>query len=303
MTNPIDRHAKTLATSWTVVIVLAAIVGGVGGVALQSGSDGGSDSTVAVVTLDSMQITGSSADTTARELREVRTNDSIDAVVLRVASPGGSITGSEVQYRAVKRLAQEKPVVASVRDYAASGGYYTAIPADKIYASPGSLVGSVGVISSVTENEKVPSRWKSAPDKGTAGPADVSRARAATFRKSFLNVVMNERGEQLEVDRETVGEAKLYAGNRAVELGFADEIGGTEAAIQDAADRADLSNYDVTYRNPAAGGLLGLLAGSGDAEDVESEDAFAAPSLCGQQYLAYAPQAGPDLEVIMNASC
>lgn len=302
MTNPIDKHAKTLATSWTVVIVLAAIVGGVGGVALQSGSDGGSDSTVAVVTLDSMSITGSSADTTAQELRDVRTNDSIDAVVLRVASPGGAITGSEVQYRAVKRLANEKPVVASVRDYAASGGYYSAIPADKIYTTPGALVGSVGVISSVTENEKAPSQWKSAPDKGTAGPADVSRARAATFRQSFLNVVMDERGEELEVDRETVGEAKLYAGNRAVELGFADEIGGTEAAIQDAADRADLSDYDVTYRNPSTGGLFGLLAGDADA-DVDSEDAFAAPELCGQEYLAYAPQAGPDLEVIMNASC
>lgn len=303
MTNPIDKHAKTLATSWTVVIVLAAIVGGVGGMALQSGSDGGPGDTVAVVTLDSMQITGSSADTTARELREVRTNDSIDAVVLRIASPGGAVTGSEVQYRAVKRLASEKPVVASVRDYAASGGYYTAVPADKIYTTPGALVGSVGVISSVTENEKVPSQWKSAPDKGTAGPADVSRARAATFRESFLNVVMNERGDALEVDRETVGEAKLYGGNRAVELGFADEIGGVEAAIQDAADRADLSNYDVTYRNPTTGGLFGLLADGTDAEDLDAEDAFAAPSLCGQEYLAYAPEAGPSLEVIMNASC
>jgi len=303
MTNPIDKHAKTLATSWTVVIVLAAIVGGVGGMALQSGSSGGPDNAVAVVTLDSAQITGSSADTTAKELRQVRRNDSVDAVVLRVASPGGAITGSEVQYRAVKRLAQEKPVVASIRDYAASGGYYTTIPADKIYATPGALVGSVGVISSVTKNEKVPSQWKSAPDKGTAGPADVSRARAATFRESFLNVVMNERGDELEVDRETVGEAKLYAGNRAVELGFADEIGGVETAIQDAADRAGISNYDVTYRNPTSGGLLGLLAGSGNAEAVDAEDAFAAPGLCGKEYLAYAPQAGPDLEVIMNASC
>ena len=302
MTNPIDEHVKTLATSWTVVIVLAAVVGGVGGMALQESGGGSQADVVAVVTLDSTSITGSSADTTAEELREVRRNDSIDAVVLRVASPGGSITGSEVQYRAVKRLAGEKPVVASVRDYAASGGYYTALPADRIYASPGSLVGSVGVISTVTENEETPNRWKSAPDKGTAGPADASRARAATFRESFLNVVMDERGDALAVDRETVGEAKLYAGNRAVELGFADEVGDTETAIQDAADRADLSDYDVTYRNPSTGGLFGLFAGEADA-DVDESDAFAAPELCGQEYLAYAPQAGPDVEVVMNASC
>jgi len=123
MTNPIDEHAKTLATSWTVVVVLAAVVGGVGGMALQSSSDAGPDNTVAVVTLDSTTITGSTADTTAKELRELRGNDSVEAVVLRVASPGGSVSGSEAQYRAVKRLANEKPVVASVRDYAASGGY------------------------------------------------------------------------------------------------------------------------------------------------------------------------------------
>jgi len=304
MTNPIDEYAKTLATSWAVIIVLAAVVGGVGGMALQSGSDGGPDSSVAVVTLDSVSITGSSADTTAKELRDVRMNDSIEAVVLRVSSPGGSVTGSEVQYRAVKRLAAEKPVVASVRNYAASGGYYSALPADKIYASPASLVGSVGVLATVTENERAPSQWKSAPDKGTAGPADASRARAATFRESFLNAVMNERGDALEVDRETVGEAKLYAGNRAVELGFADEIGDTETAIQDAANRADLSDYDVTYRNPGAGsGLLTLLGSADSGGDAAVEDAYAAPGLCGQDYLAYAPQAGPDLEVILNASC
>lgn len=301
MTNPIDKHAKTLATSWTVVIVVAAIAGGVGGMALQSGSDGGPDSSVAVVTLDSLSITGGSADTTAKELREVRMNDSVEAVVLRVASPGGSIPGSEAQYRAVKRLAQEKPVVASVRDYAASGGYYSALPAEKIYASPGSLVGSVGVLSTVTENERAPSQWKSAPDKGTTGPADASRARAATWRQSFLNVVMNERGDALEVDRETVGRAKLYAGNRAVELGFADEIGDVETAIQDAAERAGVSNYEVTYHNPGSGGLLSLLGAGGDG-DAETQQPVA-PGLCGQDYLAYAPQVGPDVEVIMNASC
>src|SRR6056297_1647252 len=285
MTNPIDKHAKTLATSWTVVIVVAAIAGGVGGMALQSGSDGGPDNTVAVVTLDSFSITGGSADTTAKELREIRMNDSVEAVVLRVASPGGSIPGSEAQYRAVKRLAQEKPVVASVRTYAASGGYYSALPAEKIYASPGSLVGSVGVLSTVTENERAPSQWKSAPDKGTTGPADASRARAATWRQSFLNVVMNERGDALEVDRETVGRAKLYAGNRAVELGFADEIGDVETAIQDAAERAGVSNYEVTYHNPGSGGLMSLLGVSGDG-DAEIQQPVA-PGLCGQDYLAY----------------
>ena len=301
MTNPIDEHAKTLATSWTVVIVLAAVVGGVGGMALQQSGGGSQSDTVAVVTLDSASITGSTADTTAKELRSIRGNDSVDAVVLRVASPGGSIPGSETQYRAIKRLAREKPVVASVRGYAASGGYYSVLPAEHVYVTPGSLVGSVGVLSTVTENENAPTRWMSAPDKGTAGPADASRARAATWRESFLNVVMDERGDELEVDRETVGRAKVYAGNRAVELGFADGVGDLDTAIQDAADRADLSDYEVAYHNPGGGQLLTLLGASGD--DVAQTDRVVASELCGQDYLAYAPQVGPDVEVIMNASC
>lgn len=301
MTNPIDEHAKTLATSWTVIIVLAAVVGGVGGMALQESGGDSQPDTVAVVTLDSMSITGSSADTTAKELRSIRTNDSIDAVVLRVASPGGSIPGSEAQYRAVKRLAREKPVVASVRGYAASGGYYSILPTEQIYVTPGSLVGSVGVLSTVSENERAPSRWKSAPDKGTAGPSDAARARAATWRESFLSVVMDERGEELQVDRETVGRAKVYAGNRAVELGFADGVGDLDTAIQDAAERADLSDYQVTYRNPSTGGLFAFFGANGD--DPAETEQVVAPELCGQEYLAYAPQVGPDVEVIMNASC
>jgi len=301
MTNPIDEHAKTLATSWTVVIVLAAVVGGVGGVALQQSDAGSQSDTVAVVTLDSMSITGSTADTTAKELRSLRGNDSVKAVVLRVASPGGSIPGSEAQYRAVKRLAREKPVVASVRGYAASGGYYSVLPTEQIYVTPGSLVGSVGVLSTVTENERAPSQWQSAPDKGTAGPADAARARAATWRESFLGVVMDERGEELEVDRETVGRAKIYAGNRAVELGFADSVGDLDTDIQDAAERAGVSSYQVTYHNPGGGGLLSLLGMNGDSS-AETQQPVA-PGLCGQDYLAYAPQVGPDVEVIMNASC
>jgi protease-4 len=296
--NPIDEHAKTIATSWTVLLVAAAIIGGVGGLAVQSASGSQSD-TVAVVTLDSMLITGSSADDTARTLRSLRGNESVDAVVLRVASPGGTIAGSEAQYRAVKRLAREKPVVASVRGTAASGGYYSILPADSIHVTPGSMVGSVGVLSTVPENKQAPSRWKSAPDKGTAGPSDAARARAQTWKRSFLSVVMNERGEEIQLDRQSVGMAKIYAGNRAVELGFADSVGGLEAAIRDAADRAELDSYDVVYENPGGGGILSLLGASGENGGGEPT----VSSLCGKQYLALAPQVGPDAEVIRNASC
>lgn len=300
MTNPIDRRVKTLATSYTVLVVVAAVAGGVAVPALQTTlAETEQPDRVAVVTLDSLSITGQSAAETARTLRELRENDTVEAVVLRVASPGGSIAGSEAQYRAVRQLAETKPVVASVRGYAASGGYYTILPADRIFAQPGSIVGSVGVLSTVPENKRLPAQWQSAPDKGTLGPADAARARAQTWKRSFVGTVMDERGEALELSRTEVARAKVYAGNRAVELGVADEIGGLESAIADAAERAGTEEYRVTRHNPSGGTVLTLLANA----DRDIEDPVAVDCVLGPQAAALEPSLVPQLEVTPNATC
>jgi protease-4 len=223
------------------------------------------EGTVAVVELSSV-ISGSSAQDVVRELRDVRTNESIDAVVLRVNSPGGSAAASEALYLAVKRTAAAKPLVVSVGDFAASGGYYAAAPAEAIYVTPGSIVGSVGVRASLPDGGDLPQGVTTGPDKAAGATREEALARVESLRQAFLSSVMNERGDRLELSRTELGKAKVYAGARAVQLGLADRTGGLDAALQRAADEAGIDSYDVTYRSPepSLGGLL-FSAGDGDA--------------------------------------
>ena len=87
------------------------------------------------------------ADTLAEQLRQARNNSSVKAVVLRVDSPGGSAVASDVILREAELLAQKKPLVISMSDVAASGGYWIALSAQKIFAQPETITGSIGVIS------------------------------------------------------------------------------------------------------------------------------------------------------------
>lgn len=250
MTNPIDKYAKTLATSYVVIAVVALLLGAAVAPAVQSAMVTEEDPQyVAVVTLD-QTIYGSSADATIDELREVRENDSIEAVVLQVDSPGGAASASEAQYMAVKRLAAEKPVVTAVRGMAASGMYYTILPTETIFATPASLVGNVGVRTSVPPGAGVPGELTTGPDKLTGGTAAETRARVRTLKNAFVGTVMTERGDRIQLSREEVAHGKIYSGAKAVQNGYADQIGDTEAAIQEAASLAGLEEYTIADRQP-----------------------------------------------------
>ncbi|MDR5655913.1 S49 family peptidase [Halodesulfurarchaeum sp. HSR-GB] len=283
MSNRIDDFVRELLSSYAVLAIIGILVGailippGLGAVA-------GADGTVAVVTIDE-SITGATADTTAQELRDVREDDSIDAVVLRVDSGGGAVTGSETQYRAVKRLAQEKPVVTSVRSMAASGAYYTILPSDTIYAQPSSMVGHVGVIASYADSEGVPASMTSGPDKASGATMDEYQAQLETLKQSFVSTVMNERGEEITLSRTEVSQAKIYTGAEAVENGYADKIGGLETAIQAAAEKADLGSYETEHRDPVSItdllSLIGLESGSTTPETL-----FHSPGVDRVRYLA-----------------
>ncbi|MBV0900298.1 S49 family peptidase [Haloarcula salina] len=263
MNNPIDRRVATALRSYTVLAVVALLVAAaiVPYAASVAATD---DQYVAVVNVDET-ITSSSAQSTVQELRALRSNESVEAVVLRVSSPGGSAAASESMYLAVKRLAAEKPVYTSVGQYAASGAYYTAVPSDRIYVTPASLVGHVGVIGTVP-GDGLSSAATTGPDKAHRGMTrDQYFASLESMKRSFVGAVVTERGDRLTVSRQTVAEASAYTGGRAVQTGYADEIGGLEAAIAGAAEAAGLSEYQVTYRNPAQPQSLLLLAGSNGA--------------------------------------
>jgi protease-4 len=209
-----------------------------------------SDGTVAVVPLAGTIDGGSAADVTAR-LERARENPDIKAVVIVANSGGGGAAASEELYLQSKRTAAEMPVVATVQASALSGAYYTISPSDRIFAKPSSLVGSVGVLGNAPVEQE--------PNGvvATTGPNKLSGADEREFYhileslgNAFYNAVETQRGDRLQLSRTELAQARIYSGSQAVRNGLADEIGGQQAAIADAADRADLDDYEVAVMTP-----------------------------------------------------
>jgi len=222
----------------------------------------GPDDAVAVVSIDGY-VSSSSVDAWEEDLKQVRQNETVKAVVLKVDSPGGSAAASERLYMAVQRTAEEMPVVASVQSTGASGAYYAMLPAERIYAMPSSFVGSVGVRGS-TPAPPIGSEIRTGPDKAS-GTLDQRRAQIETLRRMFVGSVMKWRGDRLNISREEVSHAKVYVGPTAVRNGMADRIGTLPEATQYAADRAGLDSYAVVEKEPPSRmGIILLSSESGE---------------------------------------
>jgi protease-4 len=216
--------------------------------------------TIAVVTLHGAIVSGrggpsvfppgpSSAggDTIAAALREAGANDEVSAVVLRVDSPGGAVTGSETIWREVVRLREAgKPVVASMGSVAASGGYYVSMAADHIVANAGTITGSIGVVTgklvtkglrdrlgvgsdSVRTNDNADA-W-SANQPFTAAQQAHVEAEADLFYTDFVQRVAQ--GRKLDVQAvDQVARGRVWTGADAKERGLVDELGGLRTAVR-----------------------------------------------------------------------
>jgi protease IV len=214
--------------------------------------------TIAVVTLHGPIVSGrggpqlplgnSSAggDTIAAALREAAANDAVSAVVLRVDSPGGSVTGSETIWREVVRLRKAgKPVVASMGAVAASGGYYVSMAADAIVANPGTITGSIGVVTGKLVARDLKARLGVGSDSvRTNSNADAwsvnkpftdeqhahVEAEADLFYTDFVERVAQ--GRQMTVEAvDAVARGRVWTGADALAHGLVDELGGLRAAI------------------------------------------------------------------------
>jgi protease IV len=203
-----------------------------------------------------------------QELDTVADDDSVKAVVLRVNSPGGSVTTSDTMYDALLRFRARthKPVVASAQELAASGAYYVSCGADKIVANPTSLVGSIGVIFETFDFEgtldKIGARSeaiKSAPLKDMGSPFKhlTPEARAVMqglvdeYYARFKNVVATSRGIKDPATMQLVSDGQVFSGTRAVELGLADQTGRLDDAIDLAKQMANAPNAQVImYKHP-----------------------------------------------------
>ena len=261
------------------------------------------DGSVAVVEIDGT-ITTPMAQDVEEQLRDARTNDSIDAVVLEVESGGGLPAQSERMYAAVDRTAAEMPVIAAVDTLGASGAYLAIAPADEIYVAPSAqAVGSVGV-AGTPPTPTVPDEGATGPDKNAADPAE-PRERQQVLANLFIENVLEQRGDEIELDREGIAHADAYLGTEAVDNGFADEFGFVDDAIDDAAREAGLDTYEVeTHRSESATGGLGIpLVETTDGDVVIAEEAgIGDETLNDALILAVAPQVwaetvGEDVEM------
>ena len=201
-------------------------------------------------------------DSTARLLRKARNDDSVKAVVLRVDSPGGSTFASEVIRNEVDEIrAAGKPVVVSMSSLAASGGYWISMTADRIYATPYTITGSIGVLGMFpTFQRSLDTLGITTDGVGTTlwagefrGDRAMSEDAKALFQlvinktyDKFISNVATHRGiEKEEVDG--IAQGQVWTGNEALENGLIDEIGNIDEAIAAAAELAELDEYGEKY--------------------------------------------------------
>jgi protease-4 len=207
---------------------------------------------VAIVELEGVIM---DADAIVKELREHQDNPTVRAVVVRVNSPGGVVAPTQEIVAAVQRVRKaHKPVVASLSSVAASGGYYVATAADRIFANPGTLTGSIGVVMQMANVEGLlkkagvdyvvvkAGRYKDVGNFARAMTPEERRILQALLDDVYGQFV-NAVAEGRKLDRETVlglADGRIYSGQQAHRLKMVDELGGLEEAIEAAAKLAGI---------------------------------------------------------------
>jgi len=225
------------------------------------------DETVAIVYAEGNIVVGSDNFTSgaitsgglSSTLRAMRKDEDIKAVVLRVNSPGGSALASEVIADEVKQLAAEKPVIVSMGDYAASGGYMIAAPGVKILASPNTITGSIGVYSLLLNFQEIANKngvtWdvvktaKFADMQTASRPQNeeelsIQQGYTDSLYDRFTSIVAEGR----EVSKERVNQVaqgRVWTGEDAIAANLVDELGGLQDAIALAAKTAEIEAYQV----------------------------------------------------------
>jgi protease-4 len=216
------------------------------------------------------------AETVAAQLRRAAADGGVKAIVLRVESPGGDGLASDLIWREVVRARANKPVVASMGDLAASGGYLAAVGADAIVAEPTTLTGSIGVFVLKPDLSGLLAKlgitreaWARGEISQLAalGKPWTDKERRAIERQieSFYRVFVDRVAEGRRLPRAQVEAAaggRVWTGRQALERGLVDTLGSLEDAIALAVQRAQLDRRDVTIRRAEGGEGPGLLAGT-----------------------------------------
>jgi protease-4 len=192
-----------------------------------------------------------------RSLQEARKNENIKAIVLRIDSPGGNALTSDLIWREIELTKKVKPVVVSMGNYAASGGYYLACNADKIFAEANTITGSIGVFGTLPNFSKLIDRvgihveqvntHENAAEYSVFKPIDekfriVTQESVERIYNTFINrVAAGRKMTFAQVD--AVAQGRVWSGSEAMKVGLVDEIGGMDAALKEAAKLAKINTY------------------------------------------------------------
>ncbi len=194
-----------------------------------------------------------------KTINDVAKDSAVKAVVLRVSSPGGSAYASEQIWHALSMLKAKKPLIVSMGDYAASGGYYISCVADKIVAQPNTITGSIGIFGIIPNikglNDKLGITYDGVKTNKMSDAISVNRPFTPEERDLMQNYV--NRGYELFVKRcadgrkikveqiKNIAEGRVWTGEDAIKIGLVDKIGGLNDAIKLAVDKAKLKSYNI----------------------------------------------------------
>ena len=220
-----------------------------------------------------------------KDLRDLMDDDDVKAVVLRVNSPGGSAYGSEQIWYALSQLKEKKPVIVSMGDFAASGGYYISCVADTIVAEPTTLTGSIGIFGILPNIQAVTKKIGVNIDvEKTNSLADLgSMYRPMTdFERSLMQNLI-EKGYDLFTTRcaegrgmtqaqiDAIGQGRVWTGTMALERGLVDVLGGLDDAIEIAAKKAGVEKYTLKNYPDQNDGILSMLDDAVDGYKIRQQ--------------------------------
>jgi len=220
-------------------------------------------------------------DSLARELRALRMNKNVKAVVMRVNSPGGSAMASDVIQREIVAIKKDKPVVVSMGNLAASGGYWISTYADYIFAEPGTLTGSIGVFGMFPNARKLANNhgitFDSVQTARIGNPSlfkpmnseEQQRAQALVdyIYDQFLEKVSESRNINDKAKVHEIAQGRVWTGRRAIDLMLVDELGGLDVAIKHAAKLAKIEDdYRIDSPSPPKSPMEKFLKALGGSE-------------------------------------
>jgi protease-4 len=203
------------------------------------------------------------SESVSKALRKVRLDSKVKAVVLRVNSPGGSSLASDVIWREVAMTRKVKPIIVSMGDYAASGGYYISCAADSIFAEPNTITGSIGIFAVLPNmqkllNDKLGITFDGVKTGKYADLGDVSRPLTPAEKMILQNQVNHGYDDftkavaagrhKTQAYINSIGQGRVWTGSQAIKIGLVDRLGNISDAVKSAAKEAKLKDYKlVTY--------------------------------------------------------